>query len=180
MIPIRTAGNDFWGWAYSDFEAELFSRIKLHEGLALESYEDVAGYWTIGWGHKLGRDPRFQGVLIGLHQAEELLRQDVFKAADRFMNWKRDYCPGLNAARCGVLIELIFWIGFAGFLRFERMILAIEDKDFRLAALELYHSELGERYSNRAREMAVILWEGKLSAGRGDRNAEFGTRIAEA
>jgi len=59
-----------------------------------------------------------------------------------------------------VCVELIFWVGYHGFLLFRKMIAAIEKREYKLAALELYNSELGKKYSRRARELAELMWEG--------------------
>lgn len=48
--------------------------IKRFEGLELEAYQDVAGIWTIGYGHINTARP---GMRITEQQAEELLHQDL-------------------------------------------------------------------------------------------------------
>ncbi|RLF61803.1 MAG: hypothetical protein DRN37_00130 [Thermoplasmata archaeon] len=137
-------------------EDRLKSRLKRHEGLSLEPYRDSKGYWTIGWGHRIsGPTPS-----ITLHEAEELLTQDMYRASDRFMKWKRYHCEWLDPTRSMVCVELIFWVGYHGFLLFRKMIAAIEKREYKLAALELYNSELGKKYSRRARELAELMWEG--------------------
>lgn len=49
--------------------------IKRFEGLELEAYQDIAGVWTIGYGHT-GPDVR-PGMRISEREAEELLKQDL-------------------------------------------------------------------------------------------------------
>ncbi len=48
--------------------------IKSHEGLVLRAYKDVAGIWTVGYGHTISARP---GMVVTKDQAEELLRQDL-------------------------------------------------------------------------------------------------------
>jgi lysozyme len=49
--------------------------IKHFEGLRIKAYQDIAGVWTIGWGHTgKGAIP---GMSIGIEEAEDLLRHDV-------------------------------------------------------------------------------------------------------
>ena len=134
----------------------LKKRLKRHEKLSLAPYRDSEGYWTIGWGHRI-REP---GSSISIDEAEELLMQDMYYASDRFMKWKRYHCEWLDSTRSMVCVELIFWVGYRGFLLFKRMIAALERKDYPLAALELYNSNLGKHYSGRARELAQLMWEG--------------------
>lgn len=49
--------------------------IKRFEGLELEAYKDIAGIWTIGYGHT-GPDVQ-PGMRISEHEAEELLKSDL-------------------------------------------------------------------------------------------------------
>ncbi|PQA86568.1 hypothetical protein CW354_16290 [Marinicaulis flavus] len=49
--------------------------IKRFEGLELEAYQDIAGIWTIGYGHT-GPDVE-PGMKISERDAEELLRKDL-------------------------------------------------------------------------------------------------------
>lgn len=50
------------------------------EGCKLTAYEDVAGVWTIGYGHT-GRDV-FPGLVIAQEQADDWLISDLGKHAD--------------------------------------------------------------------------------------------------
>lgn len=134
----------------------LIKRIKQHEGFSYTSYPD-AGAWAIGYGHRQStQEPRE----ITQHNAEQLLLLDVYRASDCFMRWKWQHCSKLDLVRSEALVELIYWVGFTGFLRFTRMIEALQNYDYKLAALELYHSQLGEKYSERAKDLSVLLWEG--------------------
>lgn len=49
--------------------------IKSFEGLELEAYKDIAGIWTIGYGHT-GSDVK-SGRIISVKEAENLLRTDL-------------------------------------------------------------------------------------------------------
>ncbi len=49
--------------------------IKRFEGLELEAYQDIAGIWTIGYGHT-GEDVQ-PGMKISERDAEELLKRDL-------------------------------------------------------------------------------------------------------
>ena len=160
----------------------LRDRLKQHEGLYLVPYKDSEGFWSIGWGHKLTSTygPRIRKLFgakiekllaFRLHkpdielsevEAEELLTEDLYAASDKFMRWKGAYCPQLNLTRSEACVELIFWVGYTGFLKFDKMIKAMENKDYKLAALELYNSKLGKKYSSRTKTLAVLMWEGRM------------------
>ena len=51
--------------------------VKRFEGLKLDAYQDVAGVWTIGYGHIRGVQP---GMHISEDQAEQALRDDLHNA----------------------------------------------------------------------------------------------------
>lgn len=132
----------------------LQKNIKRNEGLSLEPYLDTRGFLTVGFGHKL----KEKCGPISLHEADELLREDLYHASDKFMRWRFSHNILIDTARARVVIELIFWVGYRGFLRFRKMLGALEKQDYHLAALEVYNSELGKKYSKRARELAETLW----------------------
>jgi lysozyme len=48
--------------------------IKKFEGLKLDAYQDVAGIWTIGYGHIRGVTP---GMHISSEEAEQTLQDDL-------------------------------------------------------------------------------------------------------
>lgn len=54
--------------------------IKAFEGLRLHAYQDIAGVWTVGYGHT-GNDVQ-AGLVISEEDAEQLLMNDVAKFED--------------------------------------------------------------------------------------------------
>ena len=58
----------------------LIRKLKEFEGLRLEAYQDVAGVWTIGYGHT-GHDVR-QGDRISEYWATDLLKRDLAPIVD--------------------------------------------------------------------------------------------------
>ena len=48
--------------------------IKEFEGIKLDAYQDVAGIWTIGYGHIKGVTP---GMHISMEEAERTLKDDL-------------------------------------------------------------------------------------------------------
>ena len=58
----------------------LIEFIKRAEGCRLKAYQDVAGVWTIGYGHTKDVKP---GDSITQYQADQFLRQDVGVFASR-------------------------------------------------------------------------------------------------
>lgn len=59
--------------------------IKRWEGLKTKAYQDIAGIWTIGYGHtnSAGGFKVSPGLVITEKQAEDILRQDLKKFEDQ-------------------------------------------------------------------------------------------------
>jgi len=131
----------------------LIDRIKKHEHLSLTVYPDLDKF-AIGYGHqcKSNHPPITQA------QADAYLKQDIEKA--RFCVDQIEHCKSLDICRYEACVELSFWLGCQGFKNFVKMQKALADKDYHLAALELYNSDIGSKYSKRARVLSEIIWTG--------------------
>lgn len=101
--------------------------IKRFEGLELEAYQDIAGVWTIGYGHT-GKYPDWlclpglpvpgfvgpdQGITA--EQAERLLRDDLKSREDALRCWSITNGVDLNENEFDALISFIFNVGLAAF-----------------------------------------------------------------
>ncbi len=84
--------------------------IKLFEGLRLEAYQDIAGIWTIGYGHT-GPDVQ-EGMRISERDAEEILKTDL-KSREAAVG--RLVKVSLNQNEFDALVSFIFNIGETGF-----------------------------------------------------------------
>ena len=83
--------------------------IKMFEGLELDSYQDIAGVWTIGYGHTETAGPNQK---ISAREAEDLLRRDLGpreQAVNQFVK------VSLNQNEFDALISLVFNIGAGAF-----------------------------------------------------------------
>ncbi len=102
--------------------------IKYFEGLRLTSYQDIAGIWTIGYGHT--------GPEVGPNQtiseaeAEELLRKDV----NRFENGVDIYVKvDIDQSQFDALVSLAYNIGLNAFRKSTALRL-LNKRDFFGAA----------------------------------------------
>lgn len=85
------------------------SLIKRWEGLELESYQDIAGVWTIGYGHTETAGP---GQIITEAEAEALLAQDLRAREDAV---RRMVTAPLTQNKFDALVSLIYNIGVEAF-----------------------------------------------------------------
>ena len=83
--------------------------IKQFEGLELDSYQDIAGVWTIGYGHTETAGPNQR---ISEREAEELLRRDLKpreKAVEDLAN------VDLNKNEFDALVSFVYNVGISAF-----------------------------------------------------------------
>lgn len=80
--------------------------IKGFEDLRLKAYRDIAGIWTIGWGHT-GPDIT-EGLCISEHEAEVLLMYDI-SHAERCVN--RAVTVALTQGEFDALVSFVFNVG---------------------------------------------------------------------
>lgn len=83
--------------------------IQQAEGLRLSAYRDVAGVWTIGYGHTGGV---FKGDMITADQAVGLLYQDLAK----FEAWVSARTTAPTSNQFSAMVSLCFNIGEQAFL----------------------------------------------------------------
>lgn len=84
--------------------------IKQFEGLELEAYQDIAGVWTIGYGHT-GPDVQ-PNMRISERDAEELLKRDL---KPREEGVQRLVSVGLNQNEFDALVSFVYNVGVGAF-----------------------------------------------------------------
>lgn len=84
--------------------------IKRFEGLELEAYQDIAGIWTIGYGHT-GEDVQ-PGMKISERDAEALLRSDLKSREQAVASAVK---KSLNQNEFDALVSFVYNVGAAAF-----------------------------------------------------------------
>ena len=139
----------------------LKQRIARHEGCRLIPYLDTTSNWTIGWGHKMESvSPSILENGITQEEADHLLLIDIETARDGVSRLPAMVLNNCNEVRRGVLIEMCFQLGYSGVLKFKRMLTAIEQGNFGLAAVEMIDSLWYDQTPSRVEEMAAIMRSG--------------------
>lgn len=82
------------------------SLIKRYEGLALKAYQDIAGYWTIGYGHK--GPPAEPGAVFTLDEADQTLSDDLEKFERCVL---RNVTAPINQNQFDAFVAIAFNIG---------------------------------------------------------------------
>jgi len=81
--------------------------VRKSEGLRLEKYQDVAGKWTIGYGHLIKKGEAFDGPITE-QRATELLEQDLQiarSAVDELVS------VSLNENQYSALVDFVYNVG---------------------------------------------------------------------
>lgn len=127
--------------------------IREHEGLRLFPYKCPAGKWTIGSGRNLSDNG------ISYDEAMLLLENDIHRAMDELSHF--DWYMRLNGVRKGVLTELNFNIGLGRFCTFKKMISALENNNYEMAAAEMLDSKWARQVgATRSNNMAYRMLRG--------------------
>ena len=129
----------------TDFEAMLMR----HEGYRRHPYTD-SNTTSIGYGRNL--------LTNGVSESEalELLRNDVTRIASELAS-KHPVVNELGDVRYYVLVSMAYTMGVEKLGTFELLWLAIDQRDYKRAALEMYLSKWCGDVKNRCSELAEMM-----------------------
>ena len=146
---------------------QIKKRIKGHEGFRDEAYNDSLGIPTIGWGHMILPEDNIQmGVKYSVDHLSEIFDKDfeiAFKAAKQLIekHIPNLYTQGLDQRDIeqiqGVLIEMLFQMGYPRVSKFKKTLKALDDGDFKTAANEMLDSRWHKQTPARAIELSTII-----------------------
>ena len=132
-------------------------RIKDHEGFSQELYEDHLGFATIGYGHLITKNDNFEpGITYPKDQLVELFKQDLAKAekeTDDLIGHIQEF--HITARDC--IIEMCFQLGKGGVQKFVKMLLALEERDYKTASLEMLDSKWNKQTPKRCQELSHLM-----------------------
>ncbi len=124
--------------------------VKINEGLKLKAYVDTNGHLSIGWGRNLENG-------IRPDEAELMFQNDLKQTVSELTNyeWFVDQPQHVKNA----LINMNFNLGITKFLGFKKMIAAIIDRNYTLAAIEALDSLWAKQVGQRAKDIALMIRE---------------------
>ena len=142
-------------------------RIKDHEGFRDTAYNDSLGIPTIGWGHMILPKDNIQiGIKYSVDHLSEIFEEDfkiAFNGAKQLIeeHLPNLYTQGLNQGDIeqiqGVLIEMIFQMGYPRVSKFKKMLKALDEGNFSTAADEMLDSRWHKQTPARAIELSTII-----------------------
>lgn len=125
-----------------------------HEGLLLNAYVCPAGYITIGVGRNL------DGRGITKTEAMMLLENDIKECITDLQNVIPMF-ESFTEQRQLALIDMRFNLGQNGFCSFKKMIEALKQRCYVVAAGEMLESKWATQVGQRAQTLAVMMRGGK-------------------
>jgi lysozyme len=124
--------------------------VKKEEGFRMEVYKDTLGFETGGWGHKMMYDDITPKDKAGW---EVFFEKDF----DRAVTGSEDLlklCPNIDETARHLVVEMCFQMGAFGVSKFKGMLKALQEEDYKLAAVEMLDSRWAKQTPNRANRMA--------------------------
>ena len=127
--------------------------IKKCEGLKLFPYQDTVDKTSIGWGRNLS------GCGISQDEADLMFDNDFKRARNELSvySWYLNQPQAIKNA----LLNMNFNLGIEKFLRFKKMIAALEARDYTKAAIEALDSAWAKEVPNRAKDIALMIRAGR-------------------
>jgi len=140
---------------------KLREMIQRHEGLRLNPYKCSEDKWTVGWGHNLEAHKEAVPEIITFPQAEYYFEDDLMQALCSVDVILSAYHIQLDEVRTAALVDFVFNVGTYGFMKFKKMLAALETSDYNTAAAELLNSKYATQVGGRANELANMLKTGE-------------------
>lgn len=128
---------------------KLLKQLELHEGWRKYPYHDTVGKLTIG----IGRNLDDRG--ISREEALFMLENDI-KEVVQFASHK-PWFNSLSDVRKRVIVDMMFNLGTAGFMKFKRTIQAIEERDWDKASEQMLASKWARQVGSRAVRLAEMM-----------------------
>ena len=135
----------------------LEERIMEHEGFIPKIYKDTRGLATIGYGHLVKPTDIFEeGKEYPEEELYELFLKDLQEAkegANTLVGHIKDLHP--NAWEC--VVEMIYQLGTTGVMRFTKMLLALEEKNYFEAHVQMLDSRWYKQTPKRCGKLSEIM-----------------------
>lgn len=158
----------------------IFDMLRVDEGLSLKIYKDTEGFWTVGIGHLLTKDPSKDKAIaeldklvgrktsgeISVSEAERIFTIDVSKA-ENGIKGNSVLAPvyeSLDSVRKMAMVNMVFQLGVAGAAGFKNSMALLKAKQWDQAAVNLAQSKWYNQTPNRAKRVISVFKTGTMDA----------------
>jgi len=133
----------------------LKEKIKIHEGFRDTIYLDTLNKKTIGYGHLIVHEDNFvEGKPYPKEELEALFDKDFEKGWELMIRFCSVNNLNVSEEAQEVLCEMIFQMGYSGVGKFKNMIKALQNKEYKIASIEMLDSRWAKQTPNRANELS--------------------------
>jgi len=132
------------------WKRDLVELLVKHEGCRYKPYKDSVGKLTIGVGRNL------DDIGISEKEAADLLWNDIRRVVGSVWN-NFHWIDKLDLIRRNVIYSMVFNLGVGRVRGFKRMIKAIDNEDYALAAFEMLDSKWAKQVGSRAIELSEMM-----------------------
>ena len=136
-------------------DLEIKSMIKSHEGYREKVYIDSVGVPTGGYGHAF-----LDGSPLPSVVCELLFEQDFNTAVRDYEILANREGLDLNRVRRAILIDMLFNMGLGRVMGFKRMLTALANQAWGLAADEMLDSKWARQVGKRSTYLAELMRKG--------------------
>ncbi|MFP8558266.1 glycoside hydrolase family protein [Klebsiella michiganensis] len=157
----------------------LYEMLRFDEGEKLQVYKDTEGYWTIGIGHLLTKNPskelaissldkelnRVTSGVISKSESERLFSLDTSRALqDISRSELSSIYIQMSGPRRAALVNMVFQLGLNGVLNFKKMISYLKAQNYPAAADEALDSRWARQTPNRAKRVTDVIRTGTFNS----------------
>lgn len=135
----------------------LMQHLRRHEGVKYQAYQDQGGYWHIGMGTLI--DGRIGGA-VSDDVVEMMAREDILRN-QQDLDKKCPWWRSLDPVRQMALEAMAYQLGVPRLLEFKKMLACLEMGDWLGAHTNALNSVWAEQTPARAKEVALLLRDGK-------------------
>ena len=111
---------------------ELAGSVKLSEGFRDHVYIDTEGFRTIGWGHKVVHEDKFEdGKTYTKEELQEVFDKDLNNAIGKARTlMENNDVTDLPTTAQHTITEMVFQLGPTGVSKFRNMWKALQESNF--------------------------------------------------
>ncbi|EAA8279672.1 glycoside hydrolase family protein [Salmonella enterica] len=146
--------------------SDIFSLLKVEEGVSHKPYIDALGYPTVGVGFKLGpQGANLKNYTFCLtDNVIEAWLQENINRVYKSMQQNEKINQALlcsNSVRTDILISMAYQMGVNGLAGFNSMLMAITEQEWNNAADEMRRSIWAKQTPKRAERHAAVIESGQ-------------------
>jgi GH24 family phage-related lysozyme (muramidase) len=130
---------------------EVQERIRSHEGFELEPYYCSENYLTGGIGHRIMPSEEVPTTEEGWLKLYDQDFEKAVAAADEMTS------ADIHPTAFGIVVEMIFQLGKKGCANFRKMHLALAEKNYVVASMEMLDSKWHKQTKARCENLAELM-----------------------